>query len=289
MLTRGANRRAFTLVEIIVAIMLAAIVLGAATSSALRQQRTHSRVQGENQGDAQVTGATLILGEQLGMLDRDAGDLTAGQAQDTALGIRALVAASIACQSKGGSVSFVPDTSALGAFAGASDAAQPGDSLWWLADSTWTAGTITAVGRAAAACGPPFGASGGATRIAFARPDTVPPGTPLRVTRQSRYGIYKASDGTQQLGFREWNAGSGKFAAPQPIAGPLVLKAGTRRSGFRYFDDTSTELDPAAALVDVRRVARIRITMHSLLAFREPGRDSIRTDSIDVPLQHSHP
>lgn len=289
MLRQQSARRAFTLVELIVALTLAAIVLGTATSSVLRQQRTHSRVQGETQGDAQVAGATLILGEQLALLDRDAGDLTVAQAQDTALGIRALVASSIACQAQAGSVSFVPDSSLVAALGGASDTPQPGDSLWWLADSTWSAGSITAVNRTTATCVLPFGTSGPATRVSFARTDTIPAGTPLRVSRQSRYGIYKASDGTWQLGFREWNAASGKFAAPQPVAGPLMLKAGSRRSGFRYFDDTNTELDPAVAMVDVHRVARIRITMHTLLSFRAAGRDSVRSDSIDVPLQRAHP
>ncbi len=277
------NRAAATLVELLVAVALASVVLATATSSMLRQQRTHVRIAGVSASDGQVRAATSVLASQLAQLEAAAGDIVAGESSDTAVQFRAIVHVSLACGQSVGSVTMLPDSAAGSLFTGLASAPRTGDTLWRFAPTGWLGSHIGSTSVVAATCDSPIPIAGRATRLVLpAAVDTISPGTPLRVTRQSRYGVYRASDGSWQLGFREWNDPTGTFAAPQPVAGPLVRRIGSRRSGFRYFDASGVELDPADGPVDVRRVARIRITMLSLLPTRDRVQDSIRVDSVDV-------
>ena len=279
-------RRAFTLVELLVALMLASLVLGIATTASLRQQRVHSRIQAVAGVDAQLRAAMLLLTGQLTMLDAAAGDLVAGEATDTALQFRAPIAVSLSCAPGVGAVTLRPDAAGEVALSGGASLARPSDSLWWLGDSAWVGRQIVSATPVAAVCSAPAATAGRSLRLTITAPDSIPAGAPLRVTRQTRYAVYRASDGTSQLGFREWNEPASQFAAPQPVAGPLLVRSGIRRSGFRYFDGQGVELTTAHGPIDAIQIARIRITVHSLVAVRAPGQDSIRTDSADVALRH---
>lgn len=281
------RRRGFTLVELIVALVLASLVLGIATTTTMRQQRLHSQIRSVADADAQLRAAMLILSAQLGMLDAGGGDLAAGEATDTALQFRAPVAISLSCALGIGAVTLHPDAAGEVPLGGDASLARTGDSLWWLGDSSWIGRRVTSVTPVIAACTSPVASTGHSLRLGIGAPDSIPSGTPLRVTRQTRYALYRASDGTWQLGFREWNDPASQFAAPQPVAGPLVVAIGNRRSGFRYFDAQGVEITATAGAVDVTRVARIRITAHSLVAGSRAGQDSIRTDSTDIALNHA--
>ncbi|MEP6990242.1 MAG: hypothetical protein ABJA80_04865 [bacterium] len=277
------NRAATSLVELLVAIALASVVLATATSSMLRQQRTHVRVAGVSATDGQVRAATSVLASHLAQLEPGAGDVVAGESSDTAVQFRAIVELSLACDKSVGSVTMLPDTAAGALFTGSASAPRAGDTLWRFSTTGWLGSPIGSTTVVAATCASPIPVAGRASRLVLpGAVDSISPGTPLRVTRQSRYGVYRASDGSWQLGFREWNDPAGAFSAPQPVAGPLVRRIGSLRSGFRYFDSSGAELDPADGPVDVRRAARIRITMLSLLPTRERVQDSIRIDSVDV-------
>ena len=279
------SRRAATLTELLVAVALACVVLGSATTSVLRQQQAHSRIASVSGSDGQLRAATWVLASQLALIDPSSGDLAAGEADDTVLQFRAPIAASLACGRSVGAVTFLPDAGGAVMPTGAASLPRVGDSLWWLGDTSWSGGRINSVATIAAACALPVASSGRAVHLTLAASgDTIPAGAPLRVTRQTRYGVYRSSDGTWQLGFREWSETSGAFSAPQPVAGPLLLRASGRQSGFRYFDNMDQELATTGAPLDVTRIARIRITTQSLARVRARGQDSVRTDSVDVAL-----
>lgn len=278
------RRRAATLVELLVALILAALVLATATSSVLRQQRVHARIRSVSGADAQLRAATLVLAGQLALLDPLAGDLSAGEAADSAVQFRAAIVSSLACITETGSATLLPDTAFLG---GMSSRPRVGDSLWWLMDSSWMARRIMTVSSVPASCVSPVSAAGTSLSLQLAAPDTILAGTPLRITRQSRYGVYRASDGTWQLGFREWNDAAHAFSAPQPVAGPLAPPSARGASSFRYFDDGGAELVAVNGAIDVTRVARIRLTAFSLVQVRERSQDSVRADSLDLALHHA--
>jgi type II secretory pathway pseudopilin PulG len=281
------SRRAATLVELLVALTLAGVVLGAATTSVLRQQRAHVRIVEVSGSDVQLRAATSVLAGQLALLDPASGDLVQGKAEDSVLQLRSPVAASIACDGSVGSVTLLPNPAGTVTLGGTASLPRIGDSLWWFGDSAWSGTRISGVVTMAATCLAPIPSAGDALHLVLAGSgDTIPAGAALRVTRQARYGVYRSSDGTWQLGFREWNEPSGSFAAPQPLAGPLLFRVGGLRSGFRYFDALGQELAPSHGTMDTKRVARIRITTYSLVAVRERGQDSVRSDSVDAALQH---
>ena len=281
------NRPGVTLVELIVSLTLAAAVLGTASASLLRQQHTGVRIRAESAADAQLRGSTMVLAWQVGLLQPAEGDLDPLQAQDSALQFRAPVATSFACGTDIGAATFAPDPPGRVALGGAVASVHPGDSLWWRGDSAWAAAPVVQVANVLAACTGAVASSGPSIRLAIATPDTILAGAPLRVTRQTRYAVYRAGDGTWQLGFREWGGTPPGFAPPQPVAGPLVVRSGSRRSGFRYFDSAGMELVPSATPIDVSRLARIRLTMQTLATDRDRVRDSIRADSIDVAVRRA--
>ena len=279
------SRRAATLVELLVALALASIVLSAATSSLFRQQRTHERTASVAKSEVQLRTATSLLANQLSFLDAEAGDLASGEARDSAIQFRATVAVALACDRSVGAVTFLPEPSGAVPLGGVVSEPRPGDSLWFLGDGSWRGARIDAVAAVTARCPTPPASTGTLIRLTLNGGDTVNALAPLRVTRQSRYSFYRSGDGTWQLGFREWNEGSGSFSAPQPVAGPFLRQADGRSSRFRYFAAEGAEL--ALDDGDTKRVARIRVITHAAALARERGQDSVRSDSLDVALQHA--
>ena len=279
------NRRAATLVELLVALAIGSVILGAATASMLRQQRTHARIAGVSASDVQLRTATSILAGPLAFIDAGAGDLTAGEAEDSAFQFRATVATAVSCDRAAGAVTFLPEAPDAVPLGGIVSQPRAGDSLWFMGDSTWRGVRITAVTVVTAACPAPFSAIGPSLRLGVAVPlDTIPAGVPLKVTRPTRYAFYRSSDGTWQLGFREWSEASGSFSSPQPVAGPFLRQADSRRSRFRYFGRGGEELEGSGF---ERSVARVRVVAHTLSLMRERGQDSVRSDSVDVALAHA--
>lgn len=280
------KRQGTALLELLLSLALASVVLSIATTSLLRQQRVHARIRGASGSDAQLRAATTVLAGQLAELNAAAGDIASGSASDTALQFRATVGTSFACEKSAGSVDMLPERGAGGVYAGTVSVPRSGDTLWWLGDSTWTAAKVRSVDAVSVTCTAPLAFAGTTVRLALAgSADTIPAGAPLRITRQTRYSVYRSSDGSWQLGFREWSEGAGAFPSPQPVAGPLLLAAGARRSGYRYFDAMGQEIALSAGVADVTRIARIRITMRSVVSGRDRGADSVRTDSVDVGLR----
>jgi hypothetical protein len=278
------NRRAATLVELLVSLTIAAIVFGAATASVLRQQRTHARIAGVSATEVQLRTATALLASQLAYLDAAAGDLALGEARDTAIQLRATVAIAITCATATGRVTFLPDMPGVVALGGVASQPREGDSLWFLGDSSWQGARITDVALATVACPAPFSVTGSALHLSISAPDTIPAGTPIRVTRPIRYAFYRSGDGTWQLGLREWSEAAGAFSSPQPVAGPFLRNSDGRQSRFRYFGGAGEEL---ADVGFERSVARIRLVAHARIVTREAAQDSVRSDSVDVALQHA--
>jgi hypothetical protein len=202
----------------------------------LRQaHRQHDRTQAR----AQLAHAAAVLGAELRRVSArpsatDVGDLLL--VADTAVEVRAAVGGGAACAVTADAVDMV-DVAVAGApyVSWWADAPQPEDLLHVhdegptpaLADDAWHARAIVDVERGSGICavGPlsPWRASGLRLRLAGPPlPATLGAGAPVRVTRRKRYILYRAGDGTWQLGQRVW---SGGIASLQPVAGPLSSAA----------------------------------------------------------------
>lgn len=279
------SRAGVTLAELLVALTLTAIILGSATTSVLRQRRTASTIGGAAVSAAQLRAATGALAAELSPLTAASGDLVPGEARDTSLQLRTLVATGVVCDDAVGfAVIASEDGAAAGSFSGA--VPKTGDSLWWYSgDSTayWRGRLITASDSILAVC--PLLGSGArpARHLAFAERDTVPLGASLRVTRPARYSFYRSGVGGWYLGLGDWVEATRRFASPQPIAGPFLMRVRDARSGFRFFGSDGVELVAGASGVDAARIARVRLTV--LVADRTAfPRDTVRRDSMDVAL-----
>ena len=280
------RRPGVTLVELLVALTLAAIMLGSATSVLLRQQRTAASLGSSVATDAQLRGAAGALAAELAVLSAAAGDLQAGEARDTALQLRSLVTRGVACDD-GVGVTIVADDADESPGAPEGVVPRAGDSLWWYpGDSTrrWRSARIAASDSVTAPCSLTSAPSRPARRLGLAGADSVPSGAPLRVTRQVRYAFYRSGDGSWQLGMREWIDATARFAAPQPVAGPFVMRSGESHTGFRYFDAAGNELPIGPGGVDIARVARLRLVVLIAAGFRALTSDSLVRDSVDVAL-----
>lgn len=299
MLTRrpGARSPGFTLVELLVAMMVAGVVLTLITLTALRQQRLLSDLSDDASLAAQLREAAAILPVDLRALSAAGGDVR--DARDTALEMRGTIASGVVCDTAGRAIVLAPPVDGADSYASYTSPVEAGDSVWLFtpADSldTWHPHAITSIGSA-----PPGQCAGGGPLLAdsvarrrrvqivldSASSDVVVPGRPLRVTRPVRYSLYRSSDGSWNLGEREWNSTQLRFNGIQPVAGPL-LPASAPGLAFAYLDSTRASMPiPLAA---PRAVAAITLTLRgetrsvvrALGAARTRG---ARTDSISVSV-----
>ncbi len=275
------RRAGVTLVELVVALSLGGIVLAVAAGSLLRQQRAVRWIDGLSGAELQARAALRLVADELEPLEAGAGDLAAGQASDSTLELRAVVAASLSCDSSA-AVTLVPgaDTSAVPG--GIARAPVVGDSVWLYRDSLgWRGHPVTAVTRTTTACGIPASSAGLTFTLALDVPAGVPAATPVRVTRWERWVVYRATDGRWHLGVRDWSASTSRFLAAQPVAGPFVRRTPDgQRTGFRYFDALDTELVPDGT--NERSIARVRFTTLSVVP--STVGDGVRRDSADAVL-----
>lgn len=282
-------RRGVTLVELVVAMTLAAVVLGAATGTFVRQRRGSSRHASRAKAEAQLRAALGELQSALESVTPSAGDLADGEARDTAIQLRTLVASAVACDSTAGGAIITADDSTAARTSGLASFPRIGDTLWWRSsgEPSWTARRVAVVATSIGPCATEGAALQPLLRLAFASPDTVPRGIPLRVTRQERFSFYRAGDGSWQLGISDWSDVLHAFAPPQPVAGPFTrVAADGARTGMRYFDASDAELPMGASGVAVTRVARVRITVIAPFVEFAGARPSDRRDSLDVALYH---
>lgn len=284
------TRRGASLVELLVAMTLAAVVLGAATTTVLRQRRESDVHAARVQAESQLHAALGEMQSTLEGLSSAAGDLAPGEARDTALQLRIVVATAVACDSGAGVVILAADDTSENRASGFAAAPRAGDTVWWHPPgaASWAARRVIDISTSSGGCAIAGAGMQSTLRLAFATPDTVPRGAPIRLTRQTRFSFYHAGDGTWQLGIAEWSDVLHAFAPPQPVAGPFTHVApGGARTGFRYFDVAGAELTPGANGADVANIARVRVSV--IAPVRAPGgSDGIYgRDSVDVALSHA--
>lgn len=281
------TRRGVTLVELLVAMTLAAVLLGAASSSLAQQRRSSELHTARVRAESQVRAGIGELQVALEGLSPAAGDLAAGEARDTAIQLRTVIASAIACDSAVGQATIASDDTSEDRASGVAAALRIGDTLWWHMPGSpgWVARRVADVASVAGICPAARPEAQALLRLTFATPDSVPEGAPLRVTRLGRYSIYHAGDGSWQLGISEWSDVLHAFAPPQPVAGPFARTGPDgSRTGFRYFDAAGGELHEAGAAIDVMRVARLRVTFVAPERGTGPPAGTFRRDSVDIAL-----
>lgn len=239
---RSARRAGFSLVELLVAVTLLGVVLGAIVSLAVAQQRAHVALEARRLARAQLRDAALLLARDLRPVAGDADDLRA--ADDTLLDLVATTGGSVACAVAGPeTIELPPSEPPETALTWWVAAPRPGDVALVLdpgaapgeGDDRWLALEVTAAASSVTACagGPFAGGVRGGYRLALAGavplPPTVRPGAPVTLARRRRWSHYRGSDGLWYLGLREWDGA--EWGETQPAAGP-IRRAGGAASGI---------------------------------------------------------
>ena len=271
MLTGCTARRGTTLVELLVALAIGGVVLGMVTSIGVRQQRLYGEIGRRTTAREHLRHAGAILPIDLRAASALDGDIIAGEARDTSLELRATLGSSIVCGASGTTLALVAPAadSDLASFV---DEPREADTLWVLDDlesiERWRTFPVTRAWSSSGRCDATRGGPRGATPSSVPRllvetgiPDAVqiPAGAPVRLTRRVRYSFYRASDGHWYLGYRDWNAGTGRLNQIQPVSGPFLSTAAG--VGFRYFDSTGAAI-PDGALTTAG-IARIDILLRA--------------------------
>ena len=241
---RPAPSRAhgFTLAELVVALGIGGVVLGAFALAVAHQERAYGELARRVRARAALREGLAPLLADLRTISPAAGDLKPGHASDSAVELRTTIGSAVVCEIAGRTL-----TGALASFV-----TQPetGDTAWAYVASdtgqTWMPLPIQAAVVHPAESGlcpfPARGASalpGGRARHAWYALELLdlPPGlamgTPLRVTRPARYSLYRAPDSKWYLGRREWSPARGLFETIQPVGGPQrVVRSHTSPSCF---------------------------------------------------------
>ena len=274
-----------SLAELLVALSVGGIVLGVAATSMLRQQRGVRWVEGLSGAELQVRPVMHLLTDELSQLDASAGDVAPGQASDSSLQLRTVVAASLSCDSAS-ALTLIPENAPVPSLGGSATAPAAGDSVWLYLGAAfgWRARGVVSLSRTTSACAVPTSAAGSTWRLVLDAPPDVGAGTPVRVTRWERWVVYRAGDGRWYLGIRDYSPSTSRFLAAQPVAGPFVRSVRTgARTGFRYFDASGSPFDPDGT--NEARVARVRVTALSVAP--STSADSVRHDSADAVLSRA--
>jgi hypothetical protein len=258
------TRRGATLIELLVTTIVGGIALTLVAAICVRQQRIIADLAHATALTGQLRDASTILPIDLANVGSAAGDIR--EALDTAIEIRATIASAVVCDTLASGIVLAPASTGATTYAGFVAPIAAGDSAWVLeADSidVWRPLRIATVASARVGPCDAHGPVLDATTVTSPRValtlDTASTsnwiGAPLRVTRPTRYSLYRGSDGWS-LGAREWNTTTLRFNTIQPLSGPF-LSAAAGGVRFTYFDSIGATL--ASPVIDPRRIALIRL------------------------------
>jgi prepilin-type N-terminal cleavage/methylation domain-containing protein len=265
------TRRGFTLVELLVALVLLTIVLGAIYGMLNNTQRI-SRAQAEHiDMQSNMRAGTLIVPGELRAIGFDSIP-TVGIVPDleallpTSVQFRAFRSLGMVCQVLTGPDRLVVDTTAVanytqlrGPFASPRDSLMvfvEGDPTTTL-DDRWVSRGITSVGTAT--CPNGDGARSFQTSFAVTAPSNDPVtstqitvGSPIRTFELMEYRLYLDASGHYYLGALSVSNGD----AVQPVLGPLSS------NGFHltYYDSAGTAIS-TSTLADRQKVRAIQVAL----------------------------
>ena len=295
MLNRFRARAAFTLIELVAAIVVGGVVLAVVAGIALRQQRVFAALTEDAALAGQLRDAGSMLPGDFRVASVAGRDLR--EATDTSLELRETIGSAVVCDTLGGSIVLAPIVAGGDAFAAGFSTPAVGDTAWVLTPldsaSRWMPYRVTSESGARAgqciAGGPRLDAGSlGTPRVALSLDSAAVPltlvGRPVRITRPIRYSVYKSSDGRWYLGARDWNSGASRFNSVQPLAGPFQSPT-PATPVFRWFDTSGVLMPTPVTSLDL--VATLRVDLHGQtrnadLALGSATDSGARRDSVQL-------
>jgi hypothetical protein len=281
-------RRAVTLVELLIGIVVATLVVMMAVSHVIRHQRAYDAIAADIDLRTRLRDASDLIAADLRGVS-SAGDSIVF-ASDTAVEFYSAIGASTVCTTPAlARITLPPDTLASGrTLSSWITTPDTGDHAIIFRDSSaaspggWVRARIASFGTTPTLVGCPVAAGllsvidvgpARSYEIAFTSPlpAGVRRGSPVRFIRRVRYDVYRGGDGKWYLGYRRC---TGVCAPVQPVSGPYESSAGPPIK-FRYFTRSGATLPGNGPTTDV---ARVEIVAHA--KYRRP----VRLPGIAVPL-----
>lgn len=283
------NHRGTTLVELIVALPIAAIIGLVAMSLLLDTHRLARRLSSTTEIARELRQAGAVLASEIRPLSSS--DIVAWT--DTSLDVQALAGSGVVCASPASNIiDMLPlngsDALRTSWFAtpqsgdrvysvGTDSAIVPVDGNWQsdVLSSSSSSATSTCVGKPLLALS---STPGNVVRltVAGAMSARPPAGSPIRIMRRTRYSLYKASDGLWYLGRKTFNGLT--WTTIQPVSGPFD-KPSLNGLLIQVRDSASNVL-PTGSLTSPRSIAlMLRGSSQWLKAANKAG-------AIDSVLMH---
>lgn len=262
---RPMTSRGFTLIELVVALGLLALVCAVVYRILVINQRLFVAQTQRIDVSQNLRAAVTVLSAELRELDASDGDI-AGPLQATRLDIRAMRWLGFVCQARvPAGVSDVVDVSVRGALFFGQRGVDLDDSVFIYYDrdpATWTEDGWVAGKPVAVVPGQcPDGHAATRLTVALELASAIPVGAPVRGFERATYRLY------QPAGDSAWYVGVQPAGGTiQPFAGPILERGLT----FTYFDSAGV------ATPDPRRVARIDITVRARGATSIQGSVALR-------------
>ena len=299
--TRTNARRGFTLIELMVAIVLLAIVAGGMMGIIVRQQQFYSGSSGVLETRGSVRDGMAMITSDLRSLSPSKQDIYAmGR---TFIEFRLSTGAAVVCTISVDRKTVTVPPLVLANNNGLTSwisAPQNGDSVLVYdadtsanaSDDKWDPDQLTAGATSAASCPNSTGfttTAGEATTgwqipLHDALPATVQVGGALRFFRRARYQLFQASDGLRYLGFFDClPTRTPACTSLEPVSGPYLPAANSGPSGLEltYYDATGavTAVDSLVRRIGIVARAQSRSIIHT------PGRaQGYYQDSLSVFL-----
>ena len=275
MLVIRRARRAFTLVELLIVIVVFGMVMAALLKVVVGQQRFYRGASEMIETQNNVRDAVAVLRSDLRGLSAAQNDIVAMTA--TSIDFWEPIGASVVCQIGAGATTVVIPPVKLAANNGLTSWVRPparNDRVLFYdlgpgratSDDAWRQYQLDAAPTSGATCPTVTGftttaaeAATGYTltlSTALTQPN-IEQGSSIRFLRQARYSLYQANDGRWYLGYQECPGGTCNTI--QPVSGPYLPPSTSGPSGltFTYFDSTGT------VTATPTRVARIDVVTRS--------------------------
>ncbi len=270
------SRAGFTLVELIIAAVIASLAAGTMILTLSRQQRFFTSADAIGEVRGQLRDAADVLATDL----RGAAVARFGMpvTSDSAVEFFATIGTSVACSRPAGAIIGLPPESLVAGNTLTSLLAQPDtgdlalllsiprsspDSAKWetLRIASFTSRAISTACPSSTgfttASDASSGSSGYLLTLAQTPSRTITAGAPIAFVRRVRYSLYKSSDGLWYLGYRRCNAMAPGCAAVQPVSGPYRAyssSAGSSGLSFRFYDaygQSLTSTGTSVARIDI--------------------------------------
>jgi prepilin-type N-terminal cleavage/methylation domain-containing protein len=288
---RGA-RHGFSLIELLIALVLSSVVMGAVVSVMLRQQRFYRGTAAIIENRSQLRQAALILTGDLRNISTDGAHTDLISISESSVLFRGTFGTSVVCVLNGSTITLPPVELANGnVLTSWAMPPQPGDTVLVFDDAgtksgdddLWRPYQVTAVTEATGGCPPSSllttAADDASSSYQIALSGSPPATTlrrPVRFTRVMRYGLYQAGGGDWYLGYCSPDCDQ---SALEPVAGPLLSQAPADAGvALTYQDENGavTNVRTAVARIGLAVRGKTRIPLNIEGMRKGPATDSLR-------------